>query len=584
MNHVFDLNINPYTGTAEVLLNGQKLSSQSQLRICAIDPISKWYRDLPDLLYYELNDEYTLKLQCVQIEYIMLVAVFSGRTECRNIVYTAVTSKYSTKMRCQWLQEVSNNLGIKIPEIPKFSIITTTDATGYKSEILHNLDPFTRSKCADNEQVTGILTTSNTYLEGKRYVTSDKDIIFVVNETASGMAVEMESCLAVCANKTTIVSLLQQWIDSSLLYPYMMLCHSILSGSGKATTFYTKARLKMLTQKDPVVESKMPAQLECGHSCTIMLEEFPSSRLNVRSSDSSVISVQNGMIKALKTGVAQLEILSESGHVVCIQTIRVYFVPRVTSIFLSVATGNMVLEGEQFIVNAKYTPSNAANIANSKWTVTPSNCLRSIGAGRFEALKAGACTITLQIDGTRQSITVQVIPLPKRIKMTSEIRMKLNAPPVVFHATLEPSGSGCKRIDVRTLDSSVARWDLASKSVVSVNEGSTQLEVSVIDARRNTVLQQRCPITILPEKDIITPPTFPTLVIVCIILAVLTATTVMSPIAALCGGVIAGIELALNLALVLKRKGTRQNKIECGIAVAGIVSCILIIIWYIGLI
>lgn len=57
MNHEFDLKINPYTGTAEVLLNGQKLSAQSQLRICAIDSISKWYRDLPDLLYYELNDE-----------------------------------------------------------------------------------------------------------------------------------------------------------------------------------------------------------------------------------------------------------------------------------------------------------------------------------------------------------------------------------------------------------------------------------------------------------------------------------------------------------------------------------------------
>lgn len=210
--------------------------------------------------------------------------------------------------------------------------------------------------------------------------------------------------------------------------------------------------------------------------------------------------------------------------------------------------------------------------------------MRPIGAGRFEALKAGTGTITLQIDGIRQSITVQIIPLPKGIKMTPEIRMKLNAPPVVFHATLEPSGSGCKRIDVRILDSSIARWDLASKSVVSVNEGSTQLEASVIDARGNIVLQQRCPITVLPEKEIITPPTYPTIVFVCIILAVLTATTVMSPIVALCGGVVAGIELALNLALVLKRKGTRQNKIECGIAVAGIVSCILIIIWYIGLI
>ena len=558
---------------------------QSQLRVCSIDRISKWYKDLPDLLYSEVNDIYCVKIQCLEIEYIMLTAIFADHKECSDITYVPIKRKYDTKTRCKWLTEASNSTGVSLPNIPEYSVSTTTDADSHKTSVLNALDSFIKNMCTDHKaQVNIVLTTLNDYSKSIQMVSSDDDIIFVIDNTSENLAVEFNGCLAVRATEDRVVSLIQQWIDITILYPYMMFCYSKLTNTGKNSSFFVRARLQMLTQDEPIAEIKMPAKLECGHSSNIILDEFPASNLTIRSSDPSVVSIQNGTVKALKTGSAQIEIISETGTVLCKQLISVYFVPRVTSVSLSVVNGTSVLQGAQFCVNAKYTPSNAVNISNTRWSFSPASSLRTVGMGNFEALNPGPCTITVQVDNVVQSIVVQIIPLPKRIKMTSEIRMKLNAAPAPFHATLEPIGSGCNGMSVQILDTSIARWNQTNKTVVAINEGNTVLEVSAIDAKGNTILRQNCKVTILPEKDIITPPTYPTIIVVCAILAIITATTIMSLLAAVCGGIVSVLEIIQNIRPVLQKNSTKQNKIELGIGIAGILGCILIILFYMGLV
>ncbi len=578
MIHIFDMKVSPYTGAAELLLDGQVLSSQSQLRVCAVEHISKWYKDLPDLLYAEVNDEYTLKIQCLEIEYIMITLAFSGIKECHNIIYTSVVRKYDTRTRCQWLCEAAKKIGVVLPEIPKFSIQAMSDAISYKALVLNGLDTFIMSKCTDqNEQVNIILAKANTYHESKKKVLSEDDIIFVIDETSSSIAVESEICLAIKSNEKKVLSLIQEWVDITILYPYMTFCYSKLITLGRNSSFYVRSRLQMLTQEEPVVESKMSTKLECGATEKIALDMFPISIISVKSNNSSVVEVQNNTIKALKTGSAQLEIISETGLTLCTHSIDVYYIPRVQSISLSIVNGNSVLQGANFNVDVKYSPLNSTNVSNAKWSYTPIDALKMVGPGQFEALKPGRCTITLYIDNAAQSIAIQVVPLPKKIKMVSEVRMKLNASPTPFHAKLEPVGAGCRSINVRMLDTSIARWDQPSKSIVAVNEGDTILEVSALDANGNTIVSQSCKITILPEKDIITPPTYPTMIIVCVILAIITATTVMSTIAVICGGIFSVIVVVQNLEQILKKNGTKQNRIECGIGIAGFLVCGLII-------
>lgn len=172
------------------------------------------------------------------------------------------------------------------------------------------------------------------------------------------------------------LSLIQEWIDITILYPYMMFCYSKLCNAGKSASFMWDQGFKCL-QEEPVVECRMPAQLECGLSANILIDEFPPSNLTAKSSNPSVIAIQNGAAKALQAGSAQLEIFSETGKVLCKHPMWVYVVPRVTSIDLaivsSIASGNSVLQGAQFCVSANYMPSNATNIANARWSVSPAN-------------------------------------------------------------------------------------------------------------------------------------------------------------------------------------------------------------------
>ena len=56
MNHQFNVKIDPILGTGHILLNGQTLSSQSQMQICTTQNFFYWYRHLPDLMFAEIND------------------------------------------------------------------------------------------------------------------------------------------------------------------------------------------------------------------------------------------------------------------------------------------------------------------------------------------------------------------------------------------------------------------------------------------------------------------------------------------------------------------------------------------------
>jgi len=56
MKNQFVLNLDPVSATGTVLLNDCGISSQSQLRICSTDNFFNWYKELPTMLFSEVND------------------------------------------------------------------------------------------------------------------------------------------------------------------------------------------------------------------------------------------------------------------------------------------------------------------------------------------------------------------------------------------------------------------------------------------------------------------------------------------------------------------------------------------------
>ena len=559
MSHLFDLKINQITGNADILLDGSGLASQSQLRTCSIDNFFKWYRSLPSMLIAEVNDDYELNVECCDVQFCLLNAALSQSPYCRSINYKPARTKYSIEERLGWMIDASKELGVTLPPVPSISL-SNTDSDSRKQ--IDSLPDRYRKVLNTGTAAFNIMVVSNSKEAAscmKRNIVAD-DVVIIVDNSVQDMSVRIDKCPVFLSNTNDFLTVIKQWIDLNLFIPYIEYGHYLLSNSKKKTSFLCEAKVKMLIRDQPIVKSKIPDQIECGQIVAIELDEFPSSTLSLHISDPSVL-VQNGAnLRALKTGAVDLSILSETGENLCNQKISVFYVDRVKSIDLHLPDGKNVLEGQSFRVIPTFHPSTAQNTNKAVWT-TSSGILQNKGAGVYKAINAGKCTITLTIENVAKSIDINVYPLPKDIGMPSDLKVRVNKTDAAFSASLLPKGSACKSIEIRIKDTNIASWDPQQKKVIPISEGTTELIVSGYDSNGQVIVQKSCRVDSLPEKETITPPFFPTLSILCLILAALTYYSEMFSVCILAG---LGMSIAaiFSGSQILKTKNKPYNSID----------------------
>lgn len=583
MNHVFDMKINPYIGNAEIQLDGQSVSSQSQLRSCSTDNFFNWYRILPGMLYAEVNDNYELRVECIEVQFLILKSIFADKTQCKNIIFKPFRSRYSINRRIGWMCDAANELKIKLPKIPKYSIKSTGETKLIVTKIISGMNP---DYCKHYMPIDGVIniwiSSINTYKQCLKKSTSRDDLVIVIDELNNEAQVRIENCVVLFISENRIPDIVEQWVNLMILAPYLAYGYDCLIHSNKAMSFECEAKTRMLIGELPIIKSKMPDRVECGNLINIDIQEFPQSALTLRISDGSVLKQMGSQLKAERPGMAKVDIVSEQGVILLSQSITVFSVNRVTDIDLSLSSGPNVLIGDTFIVISQWKPINAVNLNKAVWSSSPSGILRNIGGGKFEALASGKCTVTLTIEKVKKSISIRVVSLPNDIKMDTEIKAKLNKTTAKFSASLLPIGSACKTMDVRVIDSNIATWDQNTKEVIPVAEGITELVVSAYDAKGQIVIQKKCKVEILPEKDIITPSTIPTLMLVCMVIAILAFNSEIFVWCILGGLGLSIVEVVLNAMHYIRKKQTKRNLYELFAGAIGIIGFGCSIIWYLG--
>lgn len=577
MNHQFSLKIDPIMGTGHILLNNQSLFSQSQLQICTTQNFFDWYRELPALMFAEVNDNYSVSVECLDSQYELLCAVFATVGECQCIRHIPMKMHYSIEQRFSWLNEAASKMSITLPEIPKYSIQTGYASNPDDISIQNSLPAFYRKHCANSLcQVNIWLAQSVKLSTVPANQVTDNDIILCEDSGIS--QVQLSRIPIFHQSREKWNETITRWIDLMILMPYLVFCQESLIRRLNKASFDVVSRVRMLTREAPYVNLRIPARLECGTSGNIALDEFPQSTLSLRISNTDVLTQQNGKLFAKKAGRSAVAVLSGDGQVLQEKDMEVYFVPRVTSIALSSSKGNSILLGDTFTIRADCQPQGAVNVSKAVWSATPSNALNHIGGGRFTALSPGKCTVTLTIEKVSQDFSLTVIPLPNDIRLPSEIRLKVNATPQRVSAALHPSGSACKEIRCKVGDGSIAQWNPNTKSVVPISEGSTVFEATAIGPSGNVLFTKRCAITILPENDIITPPTLLTLAACFAILALLTAHTSFGILSLLSCLILCGAASIINGIPWVKHIATQENKNQTIIGIIGAVISLLILI------
>ena len=231
---------------------------------------------------------------------------------------------------------------------------------------------------------------------------------------------------------------------------------------------------------------KTTAELTEGDELTLTATVNPDNATDKSvtwsSSDSSVASVANGKVTALKAGTATITVTTTDGGKTakCEVTVKAKIIP-VTSVSLDKTSLEMVEGGELTLV-ATVNPDNATDKSVS-WTSSDAS-VASVVNGKVTALKAGTATITVTTTDGGKTASCAVTVKTKLVGVTSVSLDKTTAEltegdELTLTATVNPDNATDKSVTWSSSDSSVA--SVVNGKVTALKAGTATITVTTTD-------------------------------------------------------------------------------------------------------
>ena len=525
--YTFEIKVSPTESTATVLLNQNTINNQSQLWRCGTEPFIDWVRELPDMLFAELNNSYNLQFIGSDLECTIISGIFSRNPYCNSVSCNVENGRYNLSQRVEWAEEAAKELKILLS--PKRIIGVDSDASCSldTSDALKKLQGV---KC--NQFANGgcdVFITDNP----ANVTIASKNFKYVYLCTGEQMNFDnsVDNCMLFRGRREEIERFFSKLADLLVLKPFLEESYKKLSYSSTNAGFITKAKVEMLRDEVPHARLILTSQqirvsnmasyrIEVGNRTSFSVEKFPDEKLKLNIRDPNILQMVGGReFLAVNVGKAHIDI-TFGNQKIWDGVIETYQVNRVTAIQMTPPNGS-ILEHYDFQVQYTFHPVNAQNISHAKWNVTPVGGLKDLGNGKFEALKHGTFTITLTVENVQESISVTVIRPVKSIRSPREVVVKVNHGGKPVSISTFPPGSGYSSMVIRSLDPNIAVWDGGRKEVRAISEGDTVLEIRALDDNNRDLATKRIPVYALPEKDIITLPYIPTVIAALIIVSFL---------------------------------------------------------------
>lgn len=217
----------------------------------------------------------------------------------------------------------------------------------------------------------------------------------------------------------------------------------------------------------------------------ILPENATNKKLIWSTSDESVVSVDNGIITALKEGKATITVKSKDGYKSSSAEITVVKEPpivHVSSVSLNETSLNL-LTGDRATLTATVLPTNATDKTIS-WSSSNEN-VATIKNGKITALNAGQATITATTkDGGLTascvvSVTQKIIPVNGVSLNYSELELSVGDSENLIAKVL-PTNATNKEVIWSTTDDEIASVDENGK-VTALKVGETMATVTTVD-------------------------------------------------------------------------------------------------------
>lgn len=232
-------------------------------------------------------------------------------------------------------------------------------------------------------------------------------------------------------------------------------------------------------------------------TATVSPDNATDKTVTWTSSNTSVVTVSNGVIKAKKAGTATITVKTTNGKSVVINvTVRASEV-AVTGISLNNSSISLK-KGNTAVLTATISPSNATK-KDITWT-SNNSAVATVSNGTVTAVKAGTATITAKSANGKTAtcqVTVTEDVLPESVSLNKTTASVKKGETFTLTATISPSNAVNKTVT----------WSSSNTSVASVNNGvvtAVKGGTATITAKTSNGKTASCTVTvtedILPES------------------------------------------------------------------------------------
>lgn len=252
---------------------------------------------------------------------------------------------------------------------------------------------------------------------------------------------------------------------------------------------FTKEDTCLVTVVQPVSSvtlDKTNASLKVGDNVKLTPTVLPNNATNKAvtwaTSDANVATVNDGLVRAIKSGSAIITVTTVDGNKTSSCTVTVF--QPVSGVVLDKQAHTLNV-GENFTLNATLNPNDADN-KEVTWS-SSNTAVATVNNGKVTALKAGTTTITVKTaDGNKEASCVVTVlqPVTGVTLDSSELALVVGEDTTLV-ATVLPSDASNKAVTWTTSDASVATVNNEGK-VVAVGPGSAVITVKTTDGNKTS--------------------------------------------------------------------------------------------------
>ena len=232
---------------------------------------------------------------------------------------------------------------------------------------------------------------------------------------------------------------------------------------------------------------------------TVLPENATDKTVTWRSTDESIATVTDGLVKGIKEGTAVIVAKAGNKDIAIVVVVRKPFI-HVTSVALDKHTLEMTV-GDEYTLTATILPENASNPAIN-W-VSSEMDVATVEDGKVTALMAGETTITAQVEDKEDKCVITVkkgfVPVSGVTLDQSSLALVVGGT-ATLTATVEPEDATDKTVTWTSSNAAVAT--VADGVVTGVKAGTATITAKAGDkTAKCTVTVAKKPVINLPQTS-----------------------------------------------------------------------------------